>query len=81
MKKFIELTDFVEGEIFREKEFREKISQVEWNQYAGKTILIKGCSRIEIPTWAYLIVTAKLVQSGADVTFGEFSQQIPITKN
>jgi hypothetical protein len=72
------MMDFVEGEIFREKDFRKKIEEADWKAYEGNTILIKGCSRIEIPTWAYMAVTAKLVQAGAKVTFGEFTQQIPI---
>jgi hypothetical protein len=79
LKKFIEMMDFVEGEIFREKAFREKVEAADWKVYGGNTILIKGCSRVEVPTWAYMVVTAKLVQAGAKVTFGEFTQQIPIS--
>ena len=70
--------EFTEGEIFREKVFREKIEIVEWKAYEGKTILIKGCSQVEVPTWAYMVVTAKLVQAGAKVTYGEFTNQISI---
>lgn len=70
--------EFTEGEIFREKMFREKIETVDWKTYEGKTILIKGCSQVEVPTWAYMVVTAKLAQAGAKVTYGEFTNQIPI---
>jgi len=71
--------EFVEGDIFREKPFREKLETVNWKEYGGHTILIKGCSAIEVPTWAYMAVTAKLVQAGAKVTFGEFTSPIPIS--
>lgn len=72
--------DFTDGELFREKNFREKIETVNWKEYEGKTILIKGCSQIEVPTWAYMAVTARLVQAGAKVTFGEFTSPIPVAQ-
>ena len=58
------LNDFLDGEILREKVFREKVTEVDWSQYTDKRVLIKGCSEVPIPTWAYLIITAELAQFG-----------------
>jgi len=79
MKKIIEWPDLIEGDIFREADFRQKVEAVDWSAYQGKKILIKGCSQVEVPIWAYCVVTAKLVGAGAEVTFGEIKSPIPVT--
>ena len=49
------LNDFLDDGILREKVFRQKVADVDWSQYSDKRVLIKGCSEVPIPTWAYLI--------------------------
>jgi len=80
VKKFIDWSDFTQEGIFRESTFREQVESIDWSEYKEKTILIKGCSQVEVPVWAYCVVTAKLVEAGAQVTFGEFQNPIPVTK-
>jgi hypothetical protein len=76
----IEIKDFADGGILREQSFREKIEAHDWGQYDDKAVLIQGCADIIIPTWAYLVVTAKLVPHAARVYFGEQKTRIPIWK-
>ena len=72
------LNDFLDGEILREKVFREKVTEVDWSQYMDKRVLIKGCSEVPIPTWAYLIITAELAQFVKRIYFGELRSAVKI---
>ena len=72
------LNDFLDGEILREKVFREKVAKIDWSQYAYKRVLIKGCSEVPIPTWAYLILTAELAQFVKRIYFGELRSAVKI---
>jgi len=74
----IEIKDFADGQIIREASFREKVEAFDWAAFNGKAVLIQGCSSIIIPTWAYLVVTSKLVQHADRVYFGEQNTRIPI---
>lgn len=74
----IYLNDFLDGEILREKVFREKVAQMDWSQYKNKRVLIKGCSEVPIPTWAYLILTAELAQFVKRIYFGELRSAVKI---
>jgi hypothetical protein len=72
------LNDFLDGEILREKVFREKVAEVNWSKYTDKRVLIKGCSEVPIPTWAYLIITAELAQFVKRIYFGELRSAVKI---
>jgi len=74
----IYLNDFLDDGILREKIFREKISKIDWSKYSDKRVLIKGCSEVPIPTWAYLIITAELAQFVKRIYFGELRSAIKV---
>ena len=76
--KTIYLDDFLDQEIIKEKSFREKIDNTRWEQYKDKKVLIKGCAKSPIPTWAYLIITAKLTLYAKSIYFGEPCSAIKI---
>ena len=58
----IELDDFLTDGILKEKDFRVKVDKIDWSIYNNKKVLIKGCTTVPVPTWSYLIITAKLSQ-------------------
>ena len=72
------LNDFLDGGILKEKVFREKVATIDWSQYADKRVLIKGCSEVPIPTWAFLILTAQLAQYVERIYFGELRSAVKI---
>jgi len=72
------LNDFLDGGILKEKVFREKVATINWSQYADKRVLIKGCSEVPIPTWAFLILTAQLAQYVERIYFGELRSAVKI---
>ena len=70
--------EFVTGGMFREKDFREAVDRWDWSRYAGKPVLVEGCSDTPIPQWAFLVITARLVPIAKSVSYGELSRPIPV---
>jgi len=65
------LDDFIDEGIIREKSFREKINNMDFNKFANQKVIIKGCAGVTVPTWAYLIIVAQLSQVADKIYFGE----------
>lgn len=78
--KTIILDDFLSDGILIEKKFRKKVDDLDWNQYENANVLIKGCSQATIPTWAYLIITAKLVLNAKNIYYGDIKSAVKIHK-
>jgi len=78
--KVIILDDFLTEGILIEKKFRKQVDELDWNQYENDNVLIKGCSQATIPTWAYLIITAKLVIHAKNVYYGDIKSAVKIHK-
>jgi|TARA_X000000368_G_scaffold49718_1_gene35496 hypothetical protein len=79
--KNISLDDFLSDGIIKEKDFREKVSSTDWSKYQDQKVIIKGCSKAAVPTWAYLIITANLTKFAKRIYFGEPCSAIDIYKN
>ena len=78
--KTIILDDFLSDGILIEKKFRIKIDNINWDEYKNDNVLIKGCSQATIPTWAYLIITAKLVEYAKNIYYGDIKSAVKIYK-
>tara|TARA_B100000941_G_C28107807_1_gene351711 strand:- start:235 stop:471 length:237 start_codon:yes stop_codon:yes gene_type:complete len=78
MKK-IELDDFLTNGMLREQDFRKKISEINWDSFCDKKVLIKGCTSVPVPIWSYLIITAKLSGKAKKIYFGEPCSAIEIS--
>ena len=74
----IHLDDFLENQILIEKKFREKVENTNWDNYRNKKVLIKGCAQAPIPTWAYMIITTRLIKYAKNIYFGESCSAIKI---
>ena len=69
--EIIDLNDFLSSGILKEKKFKEKVETIDWEKYSDKRVLIKGCASVPIPTWAYMMLTAKLTLFAKQVMYGE----------
>ena len=69
--KTIFLDDFLTDGMIKEFEFREKIKDIDWSKYKNEKVMIKGCTSVPVPTWAYLIITAQLVKISNQILYGE----------
>lgn len=53
--QILDLNDIAKGKLDRES-FSQKLSAIDWKQYDGAEVAIKGCA----PTWAHLLVAGRL---------------------
>ena len=67
----IYLDDFLTDGMIKEKDFRVLIKEFDWSKYQNKKVMIKGCTSVPVPTWAYLIITAQLVKISNQILYGE----------
>jgi hypothetical protein len=74
------LDDFLVDGLIREKDFRAKIKEINWSKYENKKVMIKGCTSVPVPTWAYLIITAQLVKYSNQILYGEPCSAVKIYK-
>ncbi len=58
------------GLILKEKEFRSALQETNWQQYAGKHVLVTCSADAIIPMWAYMLVAAGLQPIAADIFMG-----------
>jgi hypothetical protein len=59
------------GLVLKEKDFRAFLSEHDWSQYAGKHVYLFCSEEAILPSWAFMIVSSKLVGIAASVTVGE----------
>ena len=65
------LDDFLDDGIIREKSFRKMVDDMDFKNYSDKKVIIKGCASVAVPTWAYLIIVARVAQVADKLYYGE----------
>ncbi len=60
--------------ILKEKDFREKLKQANWEKYRNKNVGIICSGDAIIPLWAYMLITAYLQPIAAGVVAGNLQQ-------
>ena len=76
----IYLNDYCTDGIIKEKDFKEKLFSKNWSKFKGKTVLIKGCASVPIPTWAYMMLTSQLTLHAKQILYGELCSAYLIFK-
>jgi hypothetical protein len=62
--------------ILKEKDFREALKNVDWQQYAGKIIAVTCSTDAIIPMWAYMLAGSYLQPVAASVIYGNEKQAL-----
>lgn len=60
--------------------FHEKLMSIDWEQYRGAKVVVKGCSDVHVPVSAYVEATSKLSGVAASIMYGEPCSTVPIYK-
>jgi len=68
--EIVDIKSLVDGDLLVESDFVEKLKGHDWSRYQDKMVLIRGCSDIIIPTWAYMAVTARLAGYAKNIRYG-----------
>lgn len=62
------------------KIFYDALARIDWQQYKDAKVVIKGCSKVEVPTAAYIEATSRLRPIAASIMFGEPCSTVPVYK-
>jgi len=60
--------------------FYDALSKIDWENYRDKKMIIKGCSKVEVPLSAYVEVTNRLRSIASSIMFGEPCSTVPLFK-
>jgi len=60
--------------------FYEALSKVDWSIYKDAKVVIKGCSKVNVPVKAYVETSNKLRPLAASLMFGEPCSTVPLYK-
>jgi hypothetical protein len=60
--------------------FQEALNQVDWESYRDARVVVKGCSRVNVPVEAYVEVVARLRPLAASIMYGEPCSTVPLFK-
>lgn len=74
----IDIKDFLDQGIVREKVFREKVDGIDWSDYQDCKVVITGCDTVPVPTWAYMMIAAHLACYAKRIFWGEPCSAVPV---
>ncbi|MBK8291814.1 MAG: DUF2480 family protein [Flammeovirgaceae bacterium] len=60
--------------------FQMELNKVDWNKYNNAKVVIKGCSKVDVPLTAYVEATSHLRSIASSIMFGEPCSTVPIFK-
>ena len=68
----IDLKDFLwEGLILKEKDFREKVANINEDDYKDAFVYVYNSADAIVPLWSYFLITAKLANSAKKIVYGQ----------
>lgn len=59
------------GLILKEKDFREALKKMDWEQYRDKNVAVTCTADAIIPAWAYMLVASNLQPIAQDIVMGD----------
>ncbi len=62
------------GLILKEKDFREALKNLDWEQFRNKNIALTCTADAIIPVWAYMLVAVYLEPVAAEIVMGDENQ-------
>ncbi|CAH0996588.1 hypothetical protein EMA8858_02720 [Emticicia aquatica] len=63
-----------------QKLYDEALSKINFESFSGAKVVVKGCSKVAVPTTAYVEVTRRLRPYAQSIMFGEPCSTVPLYK-
>jgi len=60
--------------------FKNALNKVDWEKFSNSKVVIKGCSKVEVPISTYVEVTNRLRPVASSIMFGEPCSTVPVFK-
>lgn len=67
-------------EVLEASIYQEVLATINYRQYEGKPLIIKGCSKKPVPMSAYLLAAQKLQPFARSIMYGEACSAVPLFK-
>jgi len=71
---------FGDLDLLEDSLFSDAIQQIDPEEYRGKRVVIKGCSKVAVPISAYVAITTLLKPVAQSLMFGEPCSTVPLYK-
>lgn len=75
-----DIRGLVEGNMFKETQFRKSLNSINLHEYSDKRVLIKACGGMPIPPWAFMLVTSKLLPVVKSIAYGDDCAPVVVYK-
>jgi hypothetical protein len=63
------------------KLYEQTLSKIDFSQFQGARVVVKGCSKVQVPTYVYVEVTRRLKPIVKSLMFGEPCSTVPLFKS
>ena len=63
-----------------QKLYNDALAKINFEEYRGAKVVVKGCSKVAVPTTAYVEVTRRLKPYAQSIMFGEPCSTVPLYK-
>jgi hypothetical protein len=80
LEPFARLTVFGGLDDVETKIFYDALARIDWQQFKDAKVVIKGCSKVAVPTAAYVEATRLMRPYAASIMFGEPCSTVPVFK-
>lgn len=80
LEPFANMVVFGTLEDLERKLYDDAIAKINFNEYAGAKVVVKGCSKVAVPISAYVEITRRLKPYAQSIMFGEPCSTVPLYK-
>jgi hypothetical protein len=60
--------------------YRVALSKIQWSSFKDAKVVVKGCSKVDVPVAIYVDVADRLRPHAASIMFGEPCSTVPLFK-
>jgi len=61
--------------------YQQKLNSIDWEKYRNSKVVVKGCSKAEVPISAYVDAVNHLRPIASSIMFGEACSTVPLFKS
>lgn len=80
LQPFARMVVFGSLEDLEAKIFYDALTRIDWRQFQDQKVVLKGCSKVAVPTAAYVEATRLMRPFASSIMFGEPCSTVPVFK-
>lgn len=80
LQPFARLIIFGDRVALETKIFSDTLATIDWSKFKDAKVVIKGCSKVDVPTAAYVEATRLMRPYASSIMFGEPCSTVPVFK-